>query len=298
MESRNILVTGGSGFLGSNLVQYLLSHTNDNITIIDNFPKHTISGNIVKIISDDITNLLDEKYSHLTFDVIFHVASYSRIESSFYEPLKSFHSNSYGTAVICEFSRKCNAKLIYTTIVRNDNDDYFNSPHSFSKKVGEDYIKLYHTHYHLSAVNVHLHNVYGPGEPEDGEMATIIGSFLRQYRNKLPLTIMGDGNQMRDFIHVEDVCHGLLLLSRHPNITHCPTFELGSGIFYTINNIINMFYPNPVKNRDYIIKHFRKGDRLTTQSSNQLISPDKHGTVIEFNHQHNLKDYIQQYKDL
>lgn len=282
---RRVLVTGGFGFIGNNLVKYLRDNTSDHITVIDNLSTadNDVECPADRVIYDDICDI--DQYTDIEVDIIFHLAGWSKVQPSLRDPIQAIKTNTYGTAIVCELARKCKAKLVYASLRSNK---YINdtSPYVVSKHMGEQIIKMYSQCYGLHAVNVRLHNVYGPGEHETGEFATVIGKFLHQYHNNKPLTAHGNINNSRDYIHVEDVCRALTLLSQHPNIMHCPTIELGSGQYYTIMDIISMIRSNPKYNLDYVISSDSEiivCDDNVTQLSN---------TLIEWHPKHTLNEYI------
>ncbi|CAH6419660.1 NAD-dependent epimerase/dehydratase [uncultured virus] len=291
MNKRTVLVTGGCGFVGRNLIRFLRAYTSDYIIAIDNLSSSSANEKDCEahnIIYDDITNLIN--YPNLKPNIIFHLAGYARIQPSFQEPLDAIYTNTYGTSVVCELARKLKAKIIYTTTSSSKHGDYI-SPYTLSKRMGEEVLKMYHNCYDLPSISVRLHNVYGPGEPSTGEFATVIAKFTRQYRNKEPLTVVGDGSQSRDFTHVEDICHGLVLLSY--NITGCQTLDLGREQPFTIMEVVNMFHPNAQEGRDYIIvpRRINEGNHTAADMSayKKVIADVSH---LHYGGPHSLPEYI------
>jgi UDP-glucose 4-epimerase len=291
MDPRRVLITGGFGFIGYNLCKYLREHTTDHITIVDIVSRQE-STMADETIQDDIVNLLDTKYETLKFDVIFHLAASSKIRQSFRDPGKAISTNVNGTFVVCELARRCNAKIIYASIRSSKNMDY-RSPYVTSKRLGEEILQLYSNCYKIHAVIVRVHNVYGNGEPNTGEFASVIGKFLHHYHNNEPLTVHDDGNHSRDFIHVDDVCRGIVLLSHHPNITHCPIIELASGQYYSIMEIVNMIYPNPAYNVDYV---FVNNHDTYVEDNRSNASTQTLGSLVKWHPIYNLPEYIAKQK--
>ena len=238
---KNVLVTGGLGFIGYNLVNKLLKE-NCNITVIDNLSSDSSNINNkhlgVKYIIDDINNLENSKYKDLDFDTIFHLAALARIQPSFEDPISYFKSNVLGTVHVCELARRCNAKSVYAASSSAYGGPKLN-PYAFAKYTGEEILIMYSQLYNISTVSARFFNVYGDRQPTEGTYATLIGIFERQYREQLPLTITGTGEQRRDFTHVHDISNGLICLSGG---THTgEIYNLGTGTNFSVNEIASMF---------------------------------------------------------
>jgi len=239
---KKILVTGGLGFIGYNLVKRLLETGNTDITVIDNLSSDSSNINNkhdnVKYIIDDINNLENIKYKDLDFDVIFHLAALARIQPSFEDPVSYFKSNVLGTVQVCELARRCNAKIVYAASSSAYGGPKLN-PYAFAKYTGEEILMMYSKLYDISTVCARFFNVYGDRQPTEGTYATLIGIFERQYSSGEKLTITGNGEQRRDFTHVYDICDGLICLSDHEFIGN--VFNLGTGTNYSVNEIAEMF---------------------------------------------------------
>jgi nucleoside-diphosphate-sugar epimerase len=239
---KKILVTGGLGFIGYNLVKRLLETGNTDITVIDNLSSDSSNinnkHNNVKYIIDDINNLENIKYKDLDFDVIFHLAALARIQPSFEDPVSYFKSNVLGTVQVCELARRCNAKIVYAASSSAYGGPKLN-PYAFAKYTGEETLAMYSKLYDISTVCARFFNVYGDKQPTTGTYATLIGIFERQCTSGEKLTITGNGEQRRDFTHVYDICDGLICLSDHKFIGN--VFNLGTGTNYSVNEIAAMF---------------------------------------------------------
>jgi nucleoside-diphosphate-sugar epimerase len=286
--SRRVLITGGSGFVGKNLVEYLKIHTDDHVTVLDRI----VNSSSDVMIEDDIVNLLQPQYSHLNFDIIFHLADYRQIQES--NPLEAVHTNTYGMAIICEIARRSgpDTKVIHMIMEPNRPIPSIH-PYTISKKTGSEILQMYCHCYRIHGINVHLRNIYGPGEPTRGEFSTPISKYTRQFQNHEPIRVCNDLKQLHDFVHVEDVCRGLVLLSMHPNITHCPDVEFQRGQLYTTFQIINLFYSHAINDRDYVITaKITIPSDIHPNPSIQLISPNFHGTLVEWKPIHTLSEYI------
>ena len=232
-----ILVTGGAGFVGTNLIQLLKKSSNDEIYSIDNYSigskKNHIDG--VEYLEDDIINI--QNY-HNNFDVIYHLAALSRIQPSFSDPNLIFESNTKGTLKVLEFAKKNNSKLIYSGSSSMHHDPSL-SPYAMTKYLGEQLCRLYKKSFELDVDIVRFYNVYGPYEILEGEWAAVIGKWRNQINNGLPITIVGDGNQRRDFTHISDIVEGLVKIQNKNSKKFI--WELGSGKNYSINEVYEIF---------------------------------------------------------
>ncbi len=282
---KQILVTGGLGFIGYNLVKRLLETTNYEITVIDNLSSQSSSRNNkhknVKYIIDDINNLDNVKYEDLNFDLIFHLAALARIQPSFKDPIRYFQSNIMGTVNVCELARRCGAKIIYAASSSAYGGPKLN-PYAFAKWTGEETLKMYSEIYNISTVSARFFNVYGDRHPTEGTYATLIGIYERQYKQGQSLTITGDGEQRRDFTHVQDICCGLICLSK--DIHTGEIYNLGTGTNYSINEIASMFSDTTM----YIPA--RPGEAKITLADITEVS--KFGYVPTMK----IKDYINNFK--
>lgn len=282
---KKILVTGGLGFVGYNLVKRLIDSTDCKITVIDNLS--SASSNInnkhegVEYIIDDINNLNDKKYQDQSYDLIFHLAALARIQPSFIDPKSYFRSNILGTVNVCELAKRCNAKIVYAASSTAEAGPKLN-PYAFTKHVGEETLAMYSQLYNVSTVCARFFNVYGDRHPTTGSYATIVGIFERQWKNNELLTITGDGEQRRDFTHVYDICDGLICLSK--DIHTGEIYNLGTGTNYSINEVAAMFSNNTT----YIPA--RPGEARNTLAD---ISKAK---KIGYQPKQKIKDYVKLFK--
>tara|TARA_B100000767_G_scaffold224468_1_gene213559 strand:+ start:7272 stop:8126 length:855 start_codon:yes stop_codon:yes gene_type:complete len=235
-----ILVTGGLGFVGSNLVDKLVLD-NNTVYVIDNLSSISSSDSYknpkAKYYIKDIRDVMSIK-DFPKFDIIYHLAGLARIQPSFSEPLEYLDVNIMGTSIICQLAYKYNSKLVYASSSSINNGEY-KTPYTFSKWGGEEALQTWIECYDIDALICRFYNVYGPREPKIGDYATVIRKFLRQYEEKKPLTIVGDGEQRRDFTHVSDIVNGLIAASSHNNPGK--VLHLGRGKNYSINQVVKMF---------------------------------------------------------
>jgi UDP-glucose 4-epimerase len=233
-----ILVTGGAGFVGTNLIKRLLTEGHE-VHSLDNYDSGLRENHIegCNYISGDIEQL--EYWKGDSFDIVYHLAALSRIQPSFENPVETFRVNSRGTEAVCEFARHNNVKLIYAGSSSRWHNPY-QSPYACYKHIGEEILKMYKTVYGINAEIARFYNVYGPNEIVDGDWAAVIGIWRRQTRDNEPITIVGDGEQRRDFTHVEDIVDGLYKIGMSSE-SHEDAWELGTGINYSINEVYELF---------------------------------------------------------
>ena len=278
-----ILVTGGLGFVGSNLVDKLIKQGHE-VTVIDNLSSESSSekhkNKLAKYYIEDIRDLDLIIPAHIpSFDVIYHLAGLARIQPSFTSPLEYIDVNVNGTARICELALNHGARLIYSSSSSINNGEY-KTPYTFSKWGGEEALKTWIQCYKLDASICRFYNVYGPREPKTGDFATVVRKFIRQYKNNEPLTIVGDGKQRRDFTHVNDIVDGLIKVMHNGKSDNL--YHLGRGINYSINELASMF-----KNAKIKYVPVRKGEGLVT-----LADYEETFTQLSWRATHDLKDYI------
>tara|TARA_R110000744_G_scaffold128207_2_gene235206 strand:- start:10791 stop:11675 length:885 start_codon:yes stop_codon:yes gene_type:complete len=283
-----ILVTGGLGFVGSNLVDTLATmYGPECIHVIDNLSSESSSKDYkhpgVKYFIEDIRNI-NNKWAVRGYNLIFHLAGLARIQPSFENPVEYVDVNCGGTAKVMELARLLDAKLIYSSSSSINNGEY-KTPYTFSKWAGEEVAKTFSHCYGLKSAICRFYNVYGPREPMTGNYATVIRKFQRQYINGEPLTIVGDGNQRRDFTHVNDIVDGLIKVSEVPFIGPAELHHLGSGTNYSINELANMFTGHPTKHES-----LRRGEGEVT-----LADYSKTFKRLGWKSKQNLEEYIREF---
>ena len=280
------LVTGGAGFVGTNLVKRLLSDGHDVISM-DNyssgFTKNHQDG--CKYLDFDCTDeesweQIKEFWEANMPDVIFHMAALARIQPSIKDPYKTILNNFTSTLNALEYARKNNIRFVYAGS-SSFHHGLYESPYAWSKFSGEDLCKLYSNIYEMDTAICRFYNVYGPHQIEEGTYATVIGIFEKQYREGQPLTIVGDGEQRRDFTYIDDIVDGLIKCSEQP--FKAEIFELGSGKNYSINEVADMF-------DKYYIREYtptRKGEYDVTLADYSLAK-----NVLGWQPRGDLKQYI------
>jgi len=242
---KKILVTGGLGFIGSNLVDKLAEDDNNLIYVIDNL----ITGSQdhrnpkAKYFIEDIRNIFNKKNKNILeelkeLDTIYHLAALARIQESLKNPYETVSVNDYGTLQIAELGRSFQSKIVYASTSAIEGNKFLN-PYAYSKWIGEEHFRLYNKLYNLKTGIARFYNVYGNRHPTKGPYVTVVSVFEQQFLKKMPLTITGDGNQKRDFIHVFDICRGLIEIGK--NQWNCEIFNLGSGSNLSINELASLF---------------------------------------------------------
>tara|TARA_E500000178_G_scaffold327159_1_gene355997 strand:+ start:4703 stop:5581 length:879 start_codon:yes stop_codon:yes gene_type:complete len=284
-----ILVTGGAGFIGSNLIKYFLKKTNFKILSLDNYStglkKNHINSKKVKYIkgeNQDITFLLKRYKKQI--HTIFHFGEFSRIYQSFFHYDKCIRSNLKGSFEVVTFATKNKIKLIYSatsSMLGNNGKDENLSPYSWSKSKNIELIKNFNNWFGLKYEIVFFYNVYGPGQIMNSKMSAVIGIFESQFKKKKALTVVKPGSQKRDFTHIDDIIRGCYLAWKKGRQSE---YLLGTKKQYSINEIAKMF-KSKIK---YI--PYRKGERFKSSISNNnaLIHLGYRAKI-------DIKDYISKF---
>lgn len=264
---KKVLVTGGAGFVGYALSSELLKKGYE-VDVIDNLSigSEAKISPYVKFLGGDVRamdNIADKPY-----DYIFHLAALSRIQPSFQNPTLTFSVNVDGTKQVVEYAYHNKSKLIYAGSSSRHHNPLL-SPYALSKHMGEEWIQLFKGIYGLNAEIARFYNVYGPGELVASDMAAVIGMWRYAISNGNPILIHGDGEQRRDFTHINDIVDGLIRIAESDE-KHEDAWELGTGCNYSLNELSNMFeYPN-VKYVDDVKGNYRKTLRLNNDAVERL----------------------------
>tara|TARA_A100001011_G_C14111395_1_gene757161 strand:+ start:95 stop:949 length:855 start_codon:yes stop_codon:yes gene_type:complete len=279
---KKALVTGGAGFIGANLIRNLLDMSVEVVSL-DNYSTGSKSNEIqgVKYYILDIENI--DKIQDIDFDICFHLAAQSRVQPSFENPIESVRVNVNGTMKLMEWARQRTVKVIYAGSSSKHHDPS-DSPYAMTKYIGEEICKLYKKSFSVNVEIARFYNVYGPLEPLDEQNGNVIGIWRMKAKQKLPLPIVGDGNQKRDFTHVFDIIDGLLRIAK-TKIKHHDAWEIGTGVNYSINELYNMF--KETFNIDSVNIPDQRGNyRETIRVNDDLIK------MLNWEPKDRLKDYI------
>ena len=277
-----ILVTGALGFVGKNLCKRLIEEGYDVIGL-DNYEigKATDEVEGVKYIPWDIEQI--EYLKGDGIDLCFHLAALSRIQPSFEQPSETFRVNTRGTEAVCEWARQFNIKVVYSGSSSQWHDP-FQSPYAMYKKLGEDVCKMYKKIYNLNVEIARFYNVFGPGEIVDGKWAAVIGLWRRQVRDGEPLTIVGDGEQRRDFTHIDDIVDALIKIGFGTESVE-DAWELGTGFNYSLNEVADIFIEKFGCEKVYIPQ--QRGNYQQTLRENDLALEK-----LDWKPTDRLKEYI------
>ena len=284
-----IVVTGGAGFIGSNLIKYLIIKTNYNIISIDNYStgkrKNHVKSKRVKYIkceNKNISTSLNEFKKRIL--TVFHFGEFSRIFMSFKLINQCYNSNMLGTFNVVKFCSENNIRIIYSASSSkfgNDGKDEHLSPYSWSKSKNIEFIKNFSKWYNLKYEILYFYNVYGNNHIKNNKMAAVIGIFESQFQKKKPLTVVKPGTQRRDFTHVDDIVRGCYLAFKKGRNSE---YMLGTKKTYSVIQIAKMF-----KRKIKFIPS-RPGERLgSVNKSNKAFSHLGYKANID------IKDYIEKF---
>ena len=251
------LVTGGAGFIGSNLVDRLLELGHE-VVVIDNeysdAHDHFYWNDKAQNYNYDIRDYQNTRPLYDGVDYVFHIAAEARIQPAIENPIEAVSINSVGTVTVLQCAREAGVKRVMysstssgygtnqTPNIETQLDDCLN-PYSVSKVNGEKLCKMYTELFGLQTVCFRYFNVYGERQPLRGQYAPVIGIFLRQKAAGEPLTIVGDGNQRRDFTYVGDVVNANILAATKDvdSDSFGQVYNVGTGSNYSVNQIARMF---------------------------------------------------------
>lgn len=238
---KRILVTGGAGFIGSNLCERLAQDTNNEVYSLDNYftgskENHVPNVTYIEGLTADIDTLINfEPHT------IYHLGEYSRVEQSFDDIEKVWKFNKDGIFAVLQFARKSGAKIVYAGSSTKFGDGGLGrsqSPYAWSKATNTELVENYGAWFNVPYAIVYFYNVYGKREIQTGKYATLIALFKEKMKKGEPLTIVSPGTQKRNFTHVDDIINGLVLVGENG---YGDEFGIGSPEAYSIKEIAEMF---------------------------------------------------------
>lgn len=281
---KKILVTGGAGFVGSNLCERLAQNKNNEVYSLDNYftgskENHVRNVTYIEGSSANIDNLVK-----FTPDIIYHLGEYSRVEQSFEDIEKVWEYNKNGIFAVLEFVRKTGAKIVYAGSSTKFGDGGLGrnqSPYAWSKATNTELVQNYGAWYNISYAITYFYNVYGKREISTGKYATLIALFKERMKNKEDLTIVSPGTQKRNFTHIDDIVDGLILVGENG---YGDEFGIGSPESFTILEIAEMF-GGTIK-----MLPERRGNRMTADVMTTKTE------ALGWSAKRNIKDYIENLK--
>jgi|TARA_B110000114_G_scaffold109412_1_gene114866 UDP-glucose 4-epimerase len=286
MKKDTIAITGGAGFVGSNLIALLLKKTKFKIISIDNYSsgltKNHIKSGRVKYIKGDTKDIIKLLKKPKTINSIFHFGEFARIYQSFIDMNDCINSNTIGSNAVFNYCLKNNIKLIYSatsaTLGNNGNDKNL-SPYAFTKAKNLELLENLRKWFNFKFEVIYFYNVYGPNQICKGKMATVIGIFENCFKNNKPLTIVKPGSQSRRFTHIRDTVDICYLAWKNNKCRH---YSISNHKSYSILQVAKMF-GSKIKFLDT-----RPGERFASALTNLNLK----NKVFKHFGKINLKDYI------
>ena len=290
MKKNNIIVTGGAGFVGRNLIKKLLLKTNYNIISLDDYSSGSKNNHIknkrVKYFSGNTKEIskIFLRYKK-KIHTIFHFGEFSRIYQSFLQMNKCIQSNSIGSHAVFDFCLKNKIKLIYSATsasLGNKGKDKNLSPYAFTKSKNLELLENLKRWFDFKYEVIFFYNVYGPGQIKSGKMSTVIGIFQDHYVKNKPLPVVKPGSQSRRFTHIDDtidVCFKAWKQNK------CKYYSISNKKSYTILQVAKLFRCN-IK-----LLQPRKGERYASALSNLALT----NKINRYYGKISLKEYIEDF---
>ncbi|MDA7489580.1 NAD-dependent epimerase/dehydratase family protein [Candidatus Pelagibacter ubique] len=282
-----IVITGGAGFVGSNLIEFFLQKTNFKIISLDNYStgkkKNHLINKRIRYLNSDTKNISDSlKIYKKKIHTIFHFGEFSRIYQSFLKMNECINSNSIGSHAVFNFCLTNNIKLIYSATsasIGNNGLDKNLSPYAFTKAKNLELLENFKRWFQFKYEVIYFYNVYGPKQISSGSMATVIGIFENQFKKKIPLTVVSPGTQSRRFTHINDTIEACYYAWKKKKCRH---YSISNRKSYTIIEVAKLF-----KSKIKLLPS-RKGERYASALTSMNLSNKVHKLFGKIN----LVDYV------
>ena len=284
-----IVVTGGGGFVGSNLINFLVKKTKFNIISIDNYSTGTKKNHIntrrvkyIKSHTKNISKVLNTFKNNI--HSLFHFGEFARIHQSFLKMDECMNSNMIGSHEVFNFCLKNKIKLLYSATsasIGNKGKDSNLSPYAFTKAKNLEMLENLKNWYNFKFEIIYFYNVYGPMQIGKGSMATVIGVFEEQYKNRQPLTVVKPGTQSRRFTYINDTIEACYFAWKK---NMCRHYSISNKKSYTIMQVAKFF------NTKIKLLPFRRGERYASA----LTSTNLSNKVYKMFGKVDLKEYIKE----
>ena len=291
MPKRNkIIITGGAGFVGTNLIKLFLKKTTHKIVCIDNYStgkkKNHIKSSRVKYVRGNTRDIFKLIKNPKEIKTVFHFGEFARIYQSFIKMNECLESNSIGSNAVFNFCLKNNIKLIYSATsasLGNKGNDKNLSPYAFTKSKNLELLENLKKWFNFKYEVIYFYNVYGPYQICKGEMSTVIGIFEDHYKKGMPLPVVKPGTQTRRFTHIDDTIN-ICFLAWKKNL--CRHYSISSKNSYSILNVAKMF-----KSKIKLLPR-RPGERYASALINKNLS----NKMYKYFGKIELKNYISSLK--
>tara|TARA_B100000989_G_scaffold82374_1_gene58905 strand:- start:353 stop:1237 length:885 start_codon:yes stop_codon:yes gene_type:complete len=287
MKRNKILITGGAGFVGSNLVNFFFNNTKYKIISLDNYSsgkkKNHFKNSRIKYINGDTKDIEKIITNPKSINSIFHFGEFARIYQSFVHVEECLNSNSIGTNAVFKFCLKNKIRLIYSATsasLGNKGNDKNLSPYAFTKSKNLELLENLKKWFKFKYEVIYFYNVYGPKQISSGKMSTVIGIFENAYKNKKPLPVVRPGTQSRRFTHIDDTIK-ICYLAWKKNL--CRHYSIAHKKSYSILEVAKLF-----KTRIKFLKK-RPGERYASALTSMNLS----NKVYKYFGKKSLKKYIE-----
>jgi nucleoside-diphosphate-sugar epimerase len=294
---KNCLVTGGAGFIGSNIVNKLINEGHF-VRVVDDLSsgsQYNLNPRAEFYKIDIAEHPFLDMFQDI--DIVFHLAAFPRVEPSIEDPIRAHRINVNGTLNILKACSDYGVKrVVFTsssavygeaeTPTTENNTTNPMSPYALNKLIGEQYCKLFSDIYKLQTVCLRYSNAYGDNQPTEGPYCNVMGIFKQQKMESKPMTIVGDGEQRRDFIHVDDIADANLQVAFTDKISFLgDVFNIGYGKNYSVNEIANWMGGKT----EYIEPRIEPRETL--------LNSDKFKNIFDWKPTIDLKDWLENKND-